>query len=48
MTASSSAEVLNETTVDSVLIAALKQFKDQATNRLLLSPLEEYEDSVTT
>ena len=35
-------------TVDSVLLAALEQFKYQATNRLLLATLEEYEDSGTT
>ena len=35
-------------TVDSVLLAALEQFKYQATNRLLLVVLEEYEDSGTT
>ena len=47
--ASSSAEVLNEATVDSVLLAALEQFEDQATNMLqLLSVSEECEDSGTT
>ena len=35
-------------TVDSVLLAALEQFDYQATNRLLLAALEEYEDSGTT
>ena len=35
-------------TVDSVLLAALEQFEYQATNRLLLAVLEEYEDSGTT
>ena len=32
--------VLNEAAVDSALLDALEQFKDQATNRLLLSALE--------
>ena len=31
-----------------VLLAALKKFKYQATNRLLLAALEEYGDSGTT
>ena len=35
-------------TVDSVLLAALEQFKDQGTNRLLIAALEEYEDSGRT
>ena len=35
--ASSSTGVLNEATVDLLLLAALEQFKDQAINRLLLS-----------
>ena len=39
---------VNEATFDLVLLAALKQFEDQATNRLLLAVLEEYEDSGTT
>ena len=39
---------LNEATIDSVLLAAIEQFKDQATNRLLIAALEEYEDSGTT
>ena len=39
---------MNEATVDSVLVAALEQVKDQATHRLLLAALEEYEDSGTT
>ena len=39
---------LNETTIESVLLAAIEQFKDQATNRLLIAVLEEYEDSGTT
>ena len=38
----------NEVTIDSMLLAAIEQFKDQATNRLLLAALEEYEDSGTT
>ena len=40
--------VLNEVTVDSALLDALEQFKDQATNRLLLSALEGCEDPGTT
>ena len=39
---------VNEATVDSVLVAALEQVKNQATHRLLLAALEEYEDSGTT
>ena len=39
---------LNEATIDSVLLAAIEQFEDQATNRLLIAALEEYEDSGTT
>ena len=39
---------MNETTIDSVLLAAIQQFKDQATNRLLIAVSEEYEDSGTT
>ena len=35
-------------TFDSVLLAAPEQFEYQATNRLLLAALEEYEDSATT
>ena len=46
--ASSSTGVLNEVTVDSLLLASLEQFKDQATDRLLLFALKEYEDSGTT
>ena len=45
--ASFSVEVLNEATIDSVLLAVIEQFKDQATNRLLTAVLEEYEDSGT-
>ena len=37
--------VLNGVTVDSLLLG---QFKDQATDRLLLFALKEYEDSGTT
>ena len=37
-----------KTTVDSLLLAALEQFEDQATDRPLLFALEEYEDSGTT
>ena len=39
---------LNEATIDSVLLAAIQQFEDQATNRLLIAVLEEYEDPGTT
>ena len=39
---------LNEATIDSVLLAAIEQFEDQATNRLLIAALEEYEDPGTT
>ena len=39
---------MNEATIDSVLLAAIEQFEDQATNRLLTAALEEYEDSGTT
>ena len=39
---------LNEATIDSVLLAAIEQFENQATNRLLIAALEEYEDSSTT
>ena len=45
---SSSAGVLNKATVNSLLPAALEQFEDQATSRLLLFALEGYEDSGTT
>ena len=38
---------MNETTIDSVLLAAIEQLKDQATNKLLIAVLEEYEDSGT-
>ena len=37
----------NEVTVNLVPLAALEQFEYQATNRLLLAVLEEYEDSGT-
>ena len=30
------------------VLAAIEQFEDQATNRLLIAALEEYEDSGTT
>ena len=43
--ASLSAEV---STIDSVLLAAIEQFEDQATNRLLIAALEEYEGLGTT
>ena len=39
---------MNEATIDSVLVAAIEQFEDQATNRLLIPALEKYEDSGTT
>ena len=41
---------LNEATIDSVLLAAVEQFKDQTTTsyRLLIAALEKYEDSGTT
>ena len=39
---------LNEATIDSVLLATIEQFKDQATNRLLIAALEEHEDSGTS
>ena len=41
-------EFLNEATVESELLAALEQFEDQATNRLILAAVEGYEDSGTT
>ena len=40
--------LVSEDTVDTVLLAALKQLEYQATNRLLLAVLEEYGDSGTT
>ena len=39
---------MNEATIDTVLLAAIEQFEDQATNRLLIAALEEYEDSGIT
>ena len=39
---------LNEATIDSVLLASIGQFEDQAISRLLIAALEEYEDSSTT
>ena len=39
---------LNEAMIDLVLLAALEQFEDQATDRLLLSALEGCEDPGTT
>ena len=39
---------LNEATVDLVLLAALEQFENQATDRLLLSALEGCEDPGAT
>ena len=39
---------LNEATIDSVLLASIGQFEDQATNRLLIAALEECEDLGTT
>ena len=41
-------KILNEATIDSVLLAVVEQLEDQATNRLLTAALEEYEDSGTT
>ena len=41
-------KVLNEATIDSVLLAAVEQFEDQTTTRLLITALEEYEDSGAT
>ena len=41
-------KVLNEATIDLVLLAAIEQFKNQAINRLLTAALEKYEDSGTT
>ena len=40
-------EFVNEDTIDSLLLAALEQFEGQATNRLLLSTLEEYTPKTT-
>ena len=34
---------VNEATIDLVLLAAIEQFEDQTTNRLLIAALEEYE-----
>ena len=48
MAASFSGNFLNEATIDSVLLASIGQFEDQATNRLLIAVLEECEDSGTT
>ena len=39
---------MNEATIDSVLLAATEQFKDQTTTRLIIAALEEYKDSGTT
>ena len=39
---------VSEAIVDLVLLAALKQFEYQATNRLLLAASKEYRDSGTT
>ena len=39
---------LKEVTIDSVLLAAIEQFEDQATNRLLIAALEKYEESGIT
>ena len=38
---------LNEATIDLVLLAAVEQFEDQTTARLLIIALEEYEESGT-
>ena len=40
--------LLNEATIDSVLLAEVEQFEDKATNRWLIAVLEEYENSRTT
>ena len=39
---------MNEATIDSMLLASIGQFENQATNRLLIAELEECEDSGTT
>ena len=39
---------VNETTIDLVLLAAIEQFEDQLTTRLLIAALKGYEDSSTT
>ena len=41
-------KLLNEATIDSVLLAAIEQFEDQTSTRLLITVLEEYEESGTT
>ena len=48
MVASFSVEVLNEATIDTVLLPAIEQFEDQTTTRLLIAALEECEDLGTT
>ena len=40
--------LLNEATIDLVLLAAIVQFEDQTNSRLLIAALEEYEDQGTT
>ena len=40
--------VLNEVTIYSLLLAALEQFEDQATDRMLLFAVDENDDSGTT
>ena len=42
--ASSNAGALNEVNVNSLLLAALEQFEEQATNQLLLFALEGYKN----
>ena len=39
---------MNEATIDLGILPAVEQFKDKATNRLLIAVLEEYDDSGTT
>ena len=39
---------MNEATIDSVLLVSIRQFENQATNRLLIAALEECEDLGTT
>ena len=41
-------KLLNEVTIDSVLLAAVEQFEDQTTTRLLSTALKENEDSGAT
>ena len=39
---------LNEANIDSVLLAAIEQFKDRATDRVLIAELGKCKDSGTT